>query len=119
MPTFNPIQTITLIPSGAINAFRFVAFDGAQAVAGQRARGITHDGALDTDKAVSVITLGTAIIEAGAAFSAEALLVSDALGKAIEAVAASGDVINAIAVDAAEAPGDLVEVVLVSPITKA
>lgn len=119
MPNFYPVLTITMTPTGTINPYRFVNFAGAQAVAGQAARGITHDGGEIADKAVPVYAMGTAIIEAGAAFAAEAQLVSDADGKAIAAVAASGHVINAVALEAAAAAGDLVEVLLVPPILKA
>ncbi|GAB6170776.1 hypothetical protein JCM15765_02540 [Paradesulfitobacterium aromaticivorans] len=119
MAQFYPVQTITLIPAGVINPNRFVNLAGAQAGTGQAARGVTHDGAPLGEKAVPVITLGTAIVEAGAAFAAQALLTSDDQGRAIEAADASGNTLNAIAVEAATAAGDLVEVVIVSPIAEA
>lgn len=119
MPNFYPVLTITLTPSGTINPYRFVNFAGAQAGAGEAARGVTHDGAEEIDKAVPVIAMGTAVVEAGAAFAAEAKLVSDADGRAIAAVAASGDVINAVALGDAAAAGDLVEVILVPPVNQA
>lgn len=119
MPTYNPVQTITLTPSGAIAPHRFVAFDGAQAVAGQAARGVTHDGAEVGDKAVPVIVLGTAIVEAGGAFNAQDLLTADASGRAVAVATASDNAINAIATSAAAAAGDFVEVIVVSPVAKA
>lgn len=119
MPTYNPVQVITLTPVGAIAPNRFVAFDGAQAVAGQAARGVTHDGAEAGDKAVPVIVLGTAIVEAGGAFNAQDLLTADASGRAVAIVNASDNVINAIALGAAAAAGDFVEVIVVSPVAKA
>ncbi|GAB6173286.1 MAG: DUF2190 family protein [Desulfitobacteriaceae bacterium] len=119
MATFFPILTIGVEPSGVINPNRFVSFSGAQAVLGQAARGVTHEGAEVDEKQMSLITMGTAIIEAGTAFAAETRLTSDADGKAIAAVDASGHFVNAIAVEAAAAAGDKVEVILVAPTLKA
>lgn len=113
MATYNPIQTVTVVPSGAISPYRFVSYAGAQAGAGVAARGVTHDGAEATDKSCAVIALGTGIVEAGGAFSPGDKLAADANGKAV--VATIGKHINAIAVDAATADGDLAEVEIVKP----
>ncbi len=117
MPKFNALQILTVVPNGAISPHRFVNYSNAQAGAGQAARGITHDGAEAGDKSCPVITAGTAIVEAGGAFAAGAKLTSDANGKAV--AAAAGQVINAIAIDAAAADGDLVEVERVAPVANA
>lgn len=119
MNQFYPQQTITLIPSGVINPNRFVDLSGAQAAAGEAARGITHEGAIAGEKAVPVIVLGTAVIEAGAAFDAGVNLSSDAQGRAVLAANASDYAINAISVEEATAAGDFVEVIVVPPIVRA
>lgn len=119
MNQFYPQQTITLIPNGVINPNRFVDLGGSQAELGEAARGITHDGASAGEKAVPVIVLGTAVIEAGAAFDAGVNLSSDAQGRAILTTEASDYTINAISVEAATAAGDFVEVIVVPPIARA
>ncbi|QGP91699.1 hypothetical protein MGLY_10410 [Neomoorella glycerini] len=119
MPTYNPILTITLTPAGVIAPHRFVNFAGGQAGAGQAARGVTHDGAEAGEKAVAVIALGTAIVEAGGAINTGDPLTADANGKAVVVTDASGAAINAIAVGSTAADGDLVEVIVVSPVAKA
>lgn len=116
MPKHNPVQILTIVPTGAIGAFRFASFAGGQTVAGQRALGVTHDGAEVGDKSCPVITLGTAIVEAGAAFAAEARLTSDAIGRAVAVAEGSGNAVNAFALNAAAAAGDLVEVVILQPV---
>lgn len=117
MPKFNAIQIRTIIPTGAINPFRFVNYASGQATANQAAQGITHDGADAGAKDCGVITAGTAIVEAGGVFAVGAALTSDDNGRAVAATA--GQIINALALEASTAAGDFVEVERVAPVGKA
>jgi len=105
-----PLLVRTVIASGAIAQARFVTPAGAQAAAGENALGVALVAAVAADKA-PVAVLGTAIVEAGAAVSAGATIKADANGKAIP-WATSGAKI-ALALSAAAADGDTIEVLLI------
>jgi hypothetical protein len=119
MSQYKPCLILTVVAAGAIGGHRFVNFADAQADKGDAALGVTQFGASAAGKACEVVTLGTAVVEAGGAFDKGARLASDADGKAAAPVAASGDIINAIALEESTGDGDLVEVLLVSPVTAA
>lgn len=103
------LLTLTLVAAGAVAANRFVTPGGAQAGNGANAIGGSRYAVALGDK-FPVDAIGTAVIEAGAAFASGATLQSDANGKAIT-YAAGAKV--AIALQAAGAAGELIEVLLV------
>jgi hypothetical protein len=104
------LLTLTIAAVGAIVAHRFVTPAGDQAVAGENTLGVARTAADDGDN-VPVDVVGTAVVEAGAAFSKGASLKVDANGKAILWATSGAKV--AVALEAAGADGDLVEVLLI------
>jgi hypothetical protein len=104
------LLTLTLAAAGAVAASRFVTPGGAQAGADANTLGVSRSAAVLGEK-FPVDAIGTAVVEAGAAFAAGATLKSDAAGKAIAWADAGAKV--AIALQAAGADGELVEVLLV------
>jgi len=105
-----PLLTLTIAASGAIVANRFVTPVNDQAVADENTLGVSRTAAADTES-VSIDVLGTTVVEAGAAVAAGATLKSDANGKAITWAASGAKV--AIALEAAAADGDFIEVLLI------
>lgn len=67
-----------------------------------------------TGERVDVVHIGETLVEAGAAFSAGALLTADSIGRAVAAAPAAGtnNRIIATALEAASAAGDLVRVLI-------
>ncbi len=106
-----PILTLTVTASGAIAANRFVTPAGAQAGADANTLGVSQLAASGAGVKIPVVVLGTAVVEAGAAVAAGATLESDASGRAVT-WATSGPKI-AIALDAAGAAGDFIEVLTI------
>lgn len=105
-----PILTLTTTLSGTVAARRFVTPAGAQAGADAYTLGVARTAGVSGDK-IPVDALGTAVVEAGAAISAGATLESDSSGRAVT-WATSGAKI-AIALQAAGAAGDFIEVLLI------
>lgn len=125
------------VAPGAVTAFRAVDFAGAQATAqGQKVMGVAQRGAAQ-GQGYEATVIGTAIVEAGGAFTAGHPLIVDASGRAIAnsgalnvaagatavtsgaangaSVLAGSDLpeyVFADAVQAATQAGDLVEVLL-------
>jgi Uncharacterized conserved protein (DUF2190) len=116
MSQMNADRPHTLLAAGAIaNRFRFVVISGAYTVsvagAGVRAHGINIDTADAAGRGIAVAGPGSGVtckLTAGAAFSAGALLKPDASGRGI--AAAGGEAYSAVALEAALAAGDIVEV---------
>ena len=104
------LLTLSIAASGAIVANRFVTPARDQAVADENTLGVATTEAADGD-VLAVDVLGTAIVEAGAAVAAGATLKADANGKAITWVTSGAKV--AVALDAASADGDFIEVLLI------
>ena len=104
------LLALTLALTGTVSANRFVQVDGTLAGAGENALGVARTNGVSGDK-ISVDVLGTAVVAAGAAVAAGASIKSDANGKAVT-WATSGAKI-AIALEAAAADGDLIEVLLI------
>lgn len=109
MSQSNPILTQSVVASGAIVANRFVTPVLDQAVAGEYILGVARTAAADA-ALVPVDVLGTTVVEAGAAIAAGATVKPDANGKAIT-WATSGAKVG-IALEAAAADGDLIEILL-------
>lgn len=105
-----PILTLSAVAAGTIAASRFVTPAGAQAGADANTLGVCRQDAVVNDK-ITVDVLGTATVESGAAFSAGASLKSDASGRAITWATSGAKV--AIALEAAGASGQMVEVLLI------
>lgn len=104
-----PILKLPMKASAAVAARRFVTAAGAQAGAGANALGVSEYAAASGEM-FPAVALGTAIVEAGAAFSAGAALQADADGKAITKDAGAT---VARALQAASAAGDLVEIIII------
>lgn len=105
-----PILTLTVALPGPVAAHRFVSPVGDQAGADAVALGVARTAGVAGER-VPVEVLGTAIVEAGAAVAAGAALKVDAAGKAIP-WATSGAKVG-IALQAAAADGDLIEILLI------
>ena len=105
-----PILTLSHVCSGAIAAHRFVTHAGDQAVANENARGVSRTAGADTE-IIPLDVMGTTVVEAGAAVTAGASLKSDANGKAITQT--TGTPILGVALQAAAADGDLIEILLI------
>lgn len=109
----------TMTASGAVTGKRFVDFSGAQvASAGAKALGVALYDAADGEP-VAVVVQGTAVVEAGGAIAVGDNVAADANGRAVVATPASGYTILGIALEAASAAGEEIEVLLVSPIVTA
>jgi hypothetical protein len=103
------LLTLTVLLTGAVAAARFVTPAGAQAAAGGNTLGVARSpGAIG--ERIPVDAIGTAVVEAGAAVAAGASIGADASGRAI--TWASGAKV-AIALEAATAAGQFVEVLLI------
>jgi len=104
------LLTLTVLATGTIAANRFVTPAGAQAGAGANTLGAARTDAA-SGAYLPVDVLGTAVVEAGAAVAAGASLKADANGKAITWVTSGAKI--GIALGAAAADGDLIEVLLI------
>src|SRR3954470_443744 len=106
-----PLETLSVTATGAIEANLFGPPGGAQAGAGDNTLGVSRTEAAIGDL-IGVDTLGTAVVEAGAAISLGASLESDESGRAIT-WASSGAKVG-IAREAAPGAGYFLEVQLVA-----
>lgn len=104
------VLALTAALTGTVTANRFVTPAGAQAGADANTLGVCRQSGVSGDKA-TIDVLGTAQVEAGAAISAGATVKSDASGRAIT-WATSGAKVG-IALEAATAAGQIIEVLLV------
>lgn len=109
MNQFRPVQQLSVAATAALTASRFVTAAGAVPAAGTNAIGITLSDAASGEQ-VSVITLGTASVTAGAAIAVGAAVEVGASGKAV--TKATGIAVGR-ALTAASADGDAVEVFLI------
>lgn len=103
-----PVLSISRAASATVEANRFVTAAGAHAGAGAAAFGVSQFPAASGDL-VTLTNIGTAIVEAGAAISANAEIQSDASGRA---VTSAGGVVLGRALEAATASGQKIEVLL-------
>ena len=106
-----PVLTLSVKATAALTANRFVTGGGAVATAAGRALGVARtDAAIGEYAPVDVI--GMAVVAAGAAIAAEALIEVGAAGKAV--TKSAGIVVGRLAPGAvAAADGDLIEVILI------
>lgn len=105
-----PLLALAVTLTGTVAANRFVTPAGAQAGADANTLGVARFGGGSGDK-VTADVIGTAIVEAGAAISAGATVKADSSGRAI-AWATSGAKV-AVALQAATAAGQMIEVLLI------
>jgi len=105
-----PLLTLSVALAGNAAAHRFITPAGAPAGANANTLGVARTAGAGGD-AVPVDVLGTTIVEAGAAFAAGTTLKVDAAGRAIAWATAGARV--AVALQAAGAEGDRVEVLLI------
>lgn len=105
-----PIFTLPVTATAILLAERFVTAAGTLPAADANVLGVARSAAAIGDK-VSVDVIGTAIVEAGAAVAAGATLKTDNQGRAITWATAGAKV--GLALQAASAAGDLIEVLLI------
>lgn len=105
-----PLLTLPVTLTGTVAAHRFVAPSGAYAAADGNTLGVARTGGGSGDK-VSVDVIGTAVVEAGAAVSANDTLEVDSTGRAVT-WATSGAKIG-MALQAASGAGVFIEVLLI------
>ncbi len=113
------LLTLSVLAAVALTAERFVTAGGNYATARQGALGVTTTSAA-SNALVPVDALGTTVVVAGGVFAKGASLAVGTAGKAV--ASESGDVIVAVALQAATADGDRVEVFLIpnaTPVTGA
>ena len=109
---FTPLLALTVLASGAVTEYRFVTPAGAQvAGAGVNTLGVARQTSADTDQ-MTVDALGTAVVESGAALTANGPLQVDATGRVIDK-AAGVTVARLLPGQAASAAGQFVEVLLI------
>lgn len=103
------VLTTSVIAMGAWQPNRFVNFEGAQADSGQQVLGVSAYES-DTGNVSAVDVLGIALVEAGGIIAKGVSVASGAQGLAVAANAetpAAG-----VTMDAADAVGDIIRVVL-------
>lgn len=103
------VLTRTVTATGVIAAARFATVAGLQAGAGANTLGVTRTAAAIGNK-IPVDVLGTAIVEAGAAVAVGDTIAADASGRAIKWTTGAK---IALALSAATAAGDMIEVLLI------
>lgn len=82
------VLTLTVVATGTIAAGRAVGFNGAAiGTQGQKPMGIAMTAA-SQGSALAVVTLGTAVVESGAAITLGASLIADSQGRAIPVTSA-------------------------------
>lgn len=104
------LLSLTAVAAGTLAANRFITPLGAQAGAGENALGVVQHAAVATDL-VTVDVLGTTIVESGAAVASGDTLKADSSGCAIPWATSGAKV--AIALQAAAAAGQMIEVLLI------
>lgn len=100
---------LPVLATAIVAAERFTTGAGAQSAAAGRALGVSRSGAAIGER-YPVDVIGTAIVTAGAAIAADALIEVGADGKAVTKAAG---VAVARALEAATADGDKIEVLLI------
>jgi hypothetical protein len=103
------LLSLPLTASATVRAERFVTYAGAECGAGVAAAGVADVAGVSGD-VIPVVRIGTAVVAAGAAVTAGALVESDAQGRA---VTRSTGVVLGRALQAAAAAGSRIEVLLI------
>lgn len=105
-----PLLTLTRKLTGTVAQHRFVTPANAQAGADANTLGVSRVAGVANDN-IAIDTIGTTVVEAGAAIADGASLKSDANGKAITWAASGAKV--AVALEAAGGAGEFIEVLLI------
>ena len=105
-----PLLTLTILAAGTIALSRFVTAQGTQAGADASAMGASCTPAVAGER-FPVDVIGTTTLEAGAAVAVGATVKSDASGRAITWASTGAKV--GVALEAATAAGQFIEVLLV------
>ncbi|NQV83913.1 MAG: DUF2190 family protein [Rhodospirillales bacterium] len=101
------ILALTLLASGAIVKHRGITIAGAQATnQGEKVLGVSQTDAADTE-AVAVETIGTTVVETGAAIAVGDSLIVDVQGRAIPVTGNLGVGAGATAMTSSAANGDV------------
>ena len=106
------LLAITIPMAGAVAQARFVTQAGAYPAAGAAGFGVTRTSAAAAGDLVAVDVQGTAAVEAGAACAVDAPLMLDAQGRVVP-LTAGGKFPVGRAMQAAAAAGAIIEVLLV------
>lgn len=105
------LLNISLTLTGTVIADRFVTGAGAQTGAAGNALGVTRSAGV-SGEIVPVDVIGTAIVEAGAAIAANALVEADSVGRAV--TKSAGVTLGRLApTQSASAAGQFVEIILI------
>lgn len=118
MATYQAVQTVSRVAGSAISIYRFVAFASGDSkydhVGSAQARmdGISAEGvAADGDVFPMVLPNGAIVkVEAGDVVSVGATVASDSSGRAITAVSTANNWTAGIALTAAAAAGEIIEI---------
>jgi len=116
------IRTVSVTAGAAVSLYRFLQLqtDGKfdhVGVAQARADGVAAEATVDGDgdQIAMALMQGIMKVEAGAAVSVGDVIASDASGRGITAVASAGNFKLGVALTAASAAGEIIEVLLHSP----
>ncbi len=106
-----PLLTLTLGLTATVVAERFVTGAGAQTGAAGNALGVARTAGVSGEN-IPVDVIGTAIVEAGAAIAANALVEADSVGRAV--TKSAGVTLGRLAPgQSATAAGQFVEIILI------
>ncbi|MGW6120449.1 DUF2190 family protein [Nocardia sp. NPDC055165] len=114
----NPVLVKSELADNALTSRRFVkltstGIDVATAGTDKIYGVMNKPSSVAAGETAPVIVLGTAIVEASAAISKGAYVTATAAGKAV-ATTTAGHLVRGIALEAADADGDLIEIMLVA-----
>lgn len=107
------LLALSVVAGGARATARGLTGAGAYPSAGAGIRGVSRTSAAASGDLVPVDVIGTTLMEAGAAVTAQVAVMADATGRVIPWTATN--VVIGYALSAAAAAGDIVEVLLVGP----
>lgn len=105
----NPLLKLTTVAATDVAEKRFMGYDGNYAAAAGVALGVT-DYAVSATREVALVTMGTAVVEAGGVIAEGAAVEVGTDGKA---VAQSAGVVVGRALDASAADGNYITIVLI------
>ncbi|MCP4112827.1 MAG: DUF2190 family protein [Desulfobacteraceae bacterium] len=112
--TEHPEGIITVTAAAPIIGKLFVGYGNEHTKAGEAARGVAYYNA-DEGRPVALVTGGTSLVTVGAPVATGDEIASDDMGRAVPAV--TGNTINGIAITAATAANDEIEMQLrVNPV---
>ena len=106
------LLTLTVIASATVASGRFITTGGAHAAAGALPLGVTRSDGVSGDP-IPVDVLGTALVEAGAAIAADAPIMVTTAGKALTHDGDGDKHAVGRALEAAAGDGSVIEVLLV------